>query len=275
MEDIPEIGEEGAMYQDQGFGEQLRDWRQRRRFSQLDLAAEAELSTRHLSFVETGRAKPSRDMVLRLSEALELPLRSRNALLMAAGYAPSFPERPLEDAAQAEARRLVQRILDAHMPFPAIAVDRHWHLAAHNPAAGALMAGLAPHLLEPPVNVLRASLHPEGMAPRIANLADWKRHILERLRHQVDQSGDPVLEELIEELRAYPAPASKAPMAAGNALIAVPLILDSPVGQLNFISTTTVFGTPVEVTLSELAIESFFPADGETAERLRMLAEAL
>jgi transcriptional regulator with XRE-family HTH domain len=275
MENIPGSREKGGMYQDQKFGEQLRDWRQRRRLSQFDLASEAELSTRHLSFVETGRAKPSRDMVMRLSEALELPLRSRNALLIAAGFAPSFPERPLDDASQSQARLLVQRILDAHMPFPAIAVDRHWHLAAHNPAAGALMAGIAPHLLEPPVNVLRISLHPEGLAPRIANLAEWKRHILERLRHQVSQSGDPVLEALTDELRSYPAPASKMPASDGNALIAVPLILSSPVGALSFISTTTVFGTPVEVTLSELAIESFFPADSETAERLRTLAEAL
>ncbi|HYC94905.1 MAG TPA: helix-turn-helix transcriptional regulator [Sphingomicrobium sp.] len=271
MEIVPGSGEKGGMYQDQAFGDQLRDWRQRRRLSQLDLAAEAELSTRHLSFVETGRAKPSREMVLRLAEALELPLRSRNALLIAAGYAPSFPERPLEESAQPEARLLVQRILDAHMPFPAIAVDRHWHLVMHNKAAGALMAGVAAHLIEPPVNVLRLSIHPEGLAPRIANLADWKRHILERLRHQYSESGDAVLEELIEELRAYPAPASKTPSGT-NALIALPMILDSPVGQLSFISTTTVFGTPVEVTMSELAIESFFPADGETAERLRMMA---
>ena len=275
MENIPGSSEEGGMYQDQKFGEQLRDWRQRRRLSQLDLASEAELSTRHLSFVETGRSKPSRDMVLRLSEALELPLRSRNALLIAAGFAPSFPERPLDDAAQSEARALVQRILDAHMPFPAIAVDRHWNLAARNPAAGALMAGIAQQLLEPPINVLRISLHQEGLAPRIANLADWKRHVLERLRHQVSQSGDPVLESLMDELRSYPAPASKAPSANASGLIAMPLILNSPVGQLSFISTTTMFGTPVEVTLSELAIESFFPADGATAERLRMMAEAL
>ena len=260
------------MFQDQQFGDLLRDWRQRRRLSQLDLAAEAELSTRHLSFVETGRAKPSRDLVLKLADALELPLRSRNAMLVAAGYAPSFPERPLEDSAQAEARQLVQRILDAHMPFPALAVDRHWHLVMHNPSVGALMTGAAPHLLQPPVNVLRLSLHPEGLAPRIANLSEWKRHILERLRHQLHQSGDPVLEQLIEELRAYPAPASKVPMAGGNALIAVPLVLDSPVGQLSFISTTTMFGTPVEVTLSELAIETFFPADAETADKLRQLA---
>ena len=275
METVPDCGEKDGMYQDQAFGAQLRDWRQRRRLSQLDLAAEAELSTRHLSFVETGRAKPSRDMVLRLADALELPLRSRNALLIAAGYAPSFPERPLDDAAQVEARQLVQRILDAHMPFPALAVDRHWQLIMHNQAAGALMGGVSPQLLERPINVLRLSLHPDGMAPQIANLADWKRHILERLRHQFSQSGDAELEALIEELRSYPAPASKSPAANSAALIAVPMILNSPVGQLSFISTTTMFGTPVEVTLSELAIETFFPADAETAERLRRLAEAL
>src|SRR5687768_4539736 len=188
METVPDWGEEDGMYQDQAFGEQLRDWRQRRRLSQLDLAAEADLSTRHLSFVETGRSKPSREMVLRLSEALELPLRNRNSLLIAAGYAPSFPERPIDDRRQAEARELVQRILDAHMPFPALAVDRHWQLVMHNKSAGALMAGVAPHLLVPPINVLRLSLHPEGSAPRIVNLADWKRHILERLRHQFSES---------------------------------------------------------------------------------------
>lgn len=262
------------MQHDLGFGEQLRDWRQRRRMSQLDLAAGADLSTRHLSFVETGRAKPSRDMVQRLSEALELPLRSRNALLIAAGFAPSYPERAFETSSTA--REVVQRILDCHMPFPALAVDRHWHLVASNAAVPALMAGASPELLEPPVNVLRLSLHPEGLAPRIANLAEWKRHIVERLRHQVAESGDPVLEELIDELRAYPAPASKAPAAAtGEVPIAVPLVFDSPVGELSFLSTTTVFGTPAEVTLSELAIESFFPADAQTGERLRQLSGIL
>lgn len=264
------------MLHDQSFGEQLREWRQRRRLSQLDLAAEAELSTRHLSFVETGRAKPSRDMVLRLAEALELPLRSRNALLIAAGYAPTYPERLFNDSALAAAREVVQRILDAHMPFPALAVQRHWQLVAHNAAVPPLMAGAAPHLLEPPINVLRLSLHPEGLAPRIANLAEWKRHIIERLRHQVAESGDPALETLVEELRSYPAPASKGPLpASGEVAIAVPMMFDSPAGRLSFLSTTTVFGTPVEVTLSELAIETFFPADAETADRLRELAASL
>jgi hypothetical protein len=167
----------------------------------------------------------------------------------------------------------VQRILDCHMPFPALAVDRHWHLAASNAAVPALMAGASPALLEPPINVLRLSLHPEGLAPRIANLADWKRHIIERLRHQVAESGDPVLQELVEELRGYPAPASRSPApATGGVPIAVPLILDAPVGPLSFLATTTVVGTPAEVTLSELAIESFFPADAETGERLRQLS---
>jgi transcriptional regulator with XRE-family HTH domain len=259
------------MQHDLGFGEQLREWRQRRRMSQLDLAAEADLSTRHLSFVETGRAKPSREMVQRLSEALELPLRTRNALLIAAGFAPSFPERPFE--ASPEARDAVQRILDCHMPFPALAVDRHWHLVASNAAVAALMTGASPELLQPPVNVLRLSLHPEGLAPRIANLAEWKGHILERLRHQAAESGDPVLEELAEELRGYPAPASKAPAATGPGVsIAVPLVFKSPVGELSFLSTTTLFGTPAEVTLSELAIETFFPADAHTSERLRQLS---
>ena len=264
------------MYEDLSFGERLREWRQKRRMSQLDLAADAELSTRHLSFVETGRSKPSRDMVLRLSEALEVPLRQRNDLLIAAGYAPIFPERTFDDSALAAAREVVQRILDAHMPFPALAVDRHWHLLAHNAAVQALVAGASEKLLERPVNVLRLSLHPDGLAPRIANLAEWKRHILHRLRHQLSESGDPALEELIEELGSYPAPASKEPFQLGSEVpIAVPMIFDSPAGRLSFISTTTVFGTPVEVTLSELAIETFFPADSETARLLRQFADAL
>ena len=271
---IPPFREGRAMYQDPSFGQQLRDWRQQRRMSQLDLAAEAELSTRHLSFVETGRSKPSREVVLRLAEVLHLPLRGRNALLLSAGYAPIYPERPFSDPALGSAREIVQRILDAHMPFPALAVDRHWQLLANNGAVAALLAGIPPELLQPPVNVLRLSLHPEGLAPRIANLAEWKRHILDRLKHQIVESADPVLEQLMEELRGYPAPASKLP-GSGEAAIAVPMQLESPVGRLSFLSTTTVFGTPVEVTLSELAIETFFPADPETAERLRLLSQTL
>ena len=262
------------MHHDSNFGSQLRQWRQRRRMSQLELAAEAELSTRHLSFVETGRAKPSRAMVSRLGEVLDLPLRHRNGLLLAAGYAPDFPERALDDRAISGTREMIQRILDCHMPFPSLAVDRHWTLVASNAAVGALLAGVAPEMLSPPLNVLRLSLHPRGLAPQIVNLADWKHHVLDRLRRQVEQSADPVLETLAEELRRFPAPTSHAPAAAVSP-IAVPLILDTPAGRLAFLSTTTIFGTPVEVTVSELAIESFFPADSETAQRLGALTGSL
>ena len=276
MATILNCGKMDGMHQDAGFGQQLRDWRQRRRMSQIDLAVEAELSTRHLSFVETGRSKPSPEAVLRLAAALELPLRSRNALLMAAGYAPTFPERPFDDAELSAAREVVQRILDAHMPFPALTVDRQWHLVAHNAMVPLMMAGAAEHLLRPPVNVLRLSLHPEGLAPAIVNLSEWKHHILDRLRHQIAESGDRRLEALADELRTYPTPASKGPIRGAAAVpIAVPLVFESPVGRLSLISTTTVFGTPVEVTLSELAIETFFPADGQTAARLRQAAAAL
>lgn len=253
-----------------GLGPTIRDWRKRRRLSQLDLALDADISPRHLSFIETGRSRPSREVVLRLADGLGLTLRNRNALLLAAGFAPGHAERSYDDPDLAAAREVVQRILDAHLPFPALAVDRHWHLIAANGAVMALMAGAAPALLEPPVNVLRLSIHPDGLAGRIANLAEWKRHLIERLHRQVEASGDGVLEALAEELKAYPAPASSAP-AGDIAGIAVPLVLDSPAGRLSFLSTTTMFGTPVEVTLSEMAIESFFPADAETAERLRQL----
>lgn len=254
-----------------GLGPMLRDWRKRRRLSQLDLALDAAISPRHLSFIETGKSKPSREVVLRLAEGLGLTLRNRNALLLAAGFAPGYAERRYDDPGLAAAREVIQRILDAHMPFPALAVDRHWNLVAGNGAVMALMDGVAPGLVEPPVNVLRLSVHPDGLARRVANLAEWKRHLIERLRRQVEVSGDAVLEALAEELKAYPAPASNRPGTEG-AGIAVPLVLESPVGPLSFLSVTTMFGTPVEVTLSEIAIESFFPANQGTAERLRALA---
>lgn len=253
----------------QSVGDQLRLWRRRRRLSQLDLALEAEVSARHLSFVETGRARPSRDMVMRLAESLGLPLRARNALLVAAGFAPPFAERRWDDAELAAAREAVQLILDAHAPFPALAIDRHWNMVAMNRMVPLLMAGVAPRLAEPPVNVLRLSLHPEGLAPRIEALGEWKRHILERLRAQVAASLDPVLQSLADELEAYPAPAPPAPPPAPSPIATLTIATDA--GPLRFFSTTTVFGTPVEVTLSEIAIESFFPADPATAEKLRSL----
>ena len=255
----------------QPVGTLLREWRQRRRLSQLDLASEAEISTRHLSFLETGRALPSRDMVLHLSERLEIPLRERNLLLVAAGYAPVFQERSLTDPELQAARAAMELVLEAHAPNPAIAIDRHWTLVAANRSVAPLLAGVDAELLKPPVNVLRLSLHPKGLAPRVVNLAEWRAHLLERLRRQVDVSADAVLVELLKELRGYPAP-SQPPHKPNGAAVVVPFRLRQGDRVLSFLSTTTVFGTPVEITLSELVLESFFPADAETAEAVKALA---
>jgi len=251
----------------QPVGALLREWRQRRRLSQLDLASEAEISTRHLSFLETGRALPSRDMVLHLSEQLEVPLRERNVLLVAAGYAPVFQERSLADPELQAARAAMELVLQAHAPNPAIAIDRHWTLVAANRSVAPLLACVDPELLKPPVNVLRLSLHPKGLAPRVVNLAEWRTHLLERLRREVDVSADAVLVELLKELRAYPAPSP--PHRANGTGVVVPFRLRHGDRVLSFLSTTTVFGTPVEITLSELALESFFPADADTEEAVK------
>lgn len=258
-------------------GDLLRAWRGRRRMSQLDLANEAEISARHLSFVETGRAQPSREMVLTLAEALAVPLRERNALLMAAGYAPLFTERALADPALSPAREAIDAVLKGHEPYPALAVDRRWNLIANNRAVDHLLEGLPADVLAPPVNVLRLSLHPRGMAPRIVNYAHWRSHLFARLKRDFDLTGDAGIAELIKELRAYPVPEHA--RLAGRVetpapAMVLPLSLASPAGVLNFISTVTVFGTPIDVTLSEIAIESFFPADAHTAEVLRTLAAA-
>jgi transcriptional regulator with XRE-family HTH domain len=256
-------------------GDLLRDWRQRRRLSQLDLALEAEISARHLSFVETGRAQPSRDMVLHLAERLEVPLRERNILLVAAGFAPVFPERPLDDPAMRLARSAVDQVLAGHEPYPALAVDRHWTLVAYNRSVMPLLQGIDPGLVQAPVNVMRLSLHPQGLAPRIINLPEWRTHLFARLRQQIEVSADAVLVELLKELMTYPAsggPGHRPPAPDAGSGIVVPLQLATPAGALSFFSTTMVFGTPVDVTLSELAIESFFPADAFTSETLRQLA---
>jgi transcriptional regulator with XRE-family HTH domain len=254
-------------------GDHLREWRQRRRLSQLDLALEAAISTKHLSFLETGRSQPSREMVLKLAEQLDVPLRERNILLMSAGFAPVFPQRPLSDPALQSVRKAVDLVLKGHEPYPAIAIDRHWTLVAHNAAVPPLLASADPALLQPPVNVLRLSLHPQGLAPRIENLGEWRAHLLTRLRQQIDVTADGELVRLLDELSAYPAPSgAKAPRATVNddyAGVVVPLRFVTDAGTLSLFSTTTIFGTPVDVTLSELAIESFFPADAATAEMLR------
>ena len=257
-------------------GDLLREWRQRRRMSQLLLAAEADISTRHLSFVESGRAVPSREMVMHLAERLDVPLRARNALLIAAGYAPLFRERPLTDPQLAAAREAVELVLKGHEPYPALAIDRHWTILAANSALAPLVAGASAELLKPPVNALRLSLHPEGIAASIVNWHAWREHVLARLQRQIDVSGDDTLSALRDELAGYPAPPGAQAIDPDPAInqIAVPLRLRTPLGLLSFFSTTTVFGTPVDVTLSELAIEAFFPADQQTAAALREFAES-
>jgi transcriptional regulator with XRE-family HTH domain len=255
-------------------GQLIREWRQRRRLSQLDLADEADISTRHLSFLETGRASPSREMVSRLAERLAIPLRERNVLLSAAGFAPTYHERSLDDPDFRLARRSIDLLLSMQELNPAFAVDRHWTMMAANKAIQQLTVGVDPMLLKEPVNAIRLYLHPVGLAPRIMNLTDWRHHVLERLRQQVDVSGDQILTNLLEEVHGYPIPdrSPKPPRAADHELVAVPFRLATVHGPLSFFNTTTVFGRPVDITLSELAVESFFPADQVTVAIMRRLA---
>ena len=249
----------------QTVGSLLRCWRERRRRSQLDLALDAEISTRHLSFVETGRAKPSREMILLLAEQLEIPLRERNKILIVGGYAPVFSEKSFEDVSLGAARQAVDLILKGHEPFPALAVDRHWSMVAANKTISLLLEDISAEILKPPVNVLRLSLHPEGLAPRIINLHEWREHLLLRLKKQVEDTADENLEGLLKELKSYKiAPARRE--KTSNPGIVIPLKIESKFGPLSFISTTTVFGTPVDVTVSEIALETFFPADEKTRE---------
>jgi transcriptional regulator with XRE-family HTH domain len=257
----------------QPVGGLLRQWRQRRRLSQLELACDAGISTRHLSFVETGRSHPSRDMLLHLSEQLEVPVRERNVLLVAAGYAPIFPERLLADPVLAAARAAIDLVLDRQKPYPAFALDRYWRIVASNAALPQLYEGVASDLLEPPVNAMRLSLHPNGLAPRIVNLAEWRGHLLDQLRRQVELTADAALIELLREVSGYPAGGSRPVRAAPpKNEIAIPFQIKIAGDILSFFSMTTVFGTPVDVMLSELALELFFAADDATAETVRRMA---
>ena len=257
-----------------GFGERLRAWRQRRRMSQQALAELAGLSARHLSFLETGRASPSRETVLRLAERLDVPLRERNPMLEAAGFAPMFRSRSLDAPEMQAARRSLQIVLDSLMPNPSLAFDRCYRLVAANPAVGLLLEGVDPALLAPPVNVVRVSLHPLGLAPRIVNYAQWRGHILDRLRRQAEASGDPALTALLAEAEGWMAPegAGREEVAHEHPGVLLPLKLRAPSGVMSFVSTVTVFGTPHDITLQELAIESFLPADEFTAQELARLA---
>ena len=256
-------------------GPLLREWRQRRRRSQLDLAVEAEVSTRHLSFVETGRSKPSRELLMHLAEHLEVPLRERNTLLLAAGYAPVYPETSLDDPSMGPVREAIDSILTGHEPYPAVVVDQRWDVVSANGAAlVAFSDGVAAHLLEPPMNAIRLGLHPDGLAPRTENFAEFSDHLLMRLRRQVVASADPGLEALYEEVRHYPnvVEGGVDPSNLAN-LLFVPLRIRRDDGTvLSFFSTLATFGTALDVTLSELMIESFFPADPETAAALRAMS---
>jgi transcriptional regulator with XRE-family HTH domain len=253
----------GQISEPAGVGRLLREWRERRRLTQLDLALRAEVSARHLSFVETGRSRPTSDMILRLARHLDVPLRERNVLLLSGGYAPAYPANDLSDPPMAAVHDAIERVLTAHEPFPAVVIDGQWELVAANRAVALLTEGCAPALLEPPVNVLRLTLHPDGMAPRVANLPQWRAHLLDRLERDIVASADASLIRLRDELAGYPCPAPATRPDIRSIL--VPLRLRVRDHTLSLLSTTTIFGTPRDVTLAELAIESFYPADAATA----------
>lgn len=252
------------------FGVLLRGWRQRRRFSQLDLAGAAEVSTRHLSFLETGRSKPSREMVLHLAEHLDVPLRERNALLLAAGFSPAYPVNPLDDDDMAPVRAALDAVLAGHGPNPALVVDRHWDLVSANDAA-MLFVGLAePDALDDPVNVVRTSIHPRGLAPHILNFEEYTLHMAARLRRQVDHTADPRLAELYTEVMT--AVGGHRTHTPGAGEVVLPLRLRVGEDELTFFSTISVFGAPYDVQVDELAVEAFYPADEATARYLRRAA---
>lgn len=257
----------------EGPGPLLRDWRTRRRRSQMDLALDVGVSTRHLSFIETGRARPSPGVLLALAEQLQVPLRERNRLLLAAGYAPRYAERPLDSEAMAPVRASLQRLLDAHDPYPGVALDRHWNVVLANRAAQALVALLPPALQGPPLNLMRASLHPEGFAAHTANFDDWGRYLVDALQRGATQTGDPGLLALEAEVRAYPnvaaLPAPDEPAVPAAPPLLVPCVMRLPQGQLSMFTTLTTFGTPRDITLEELCIELFYPADAASQALLR------
>jgi transcriptional regulator with XRE-family HTH domain len=251
----------------QPVGELLRQWREHRRLSQLELALQAKVSARHLSFVETSRSRPSRELVLNLAEQLEIPLRERNHLLLAAGFAPVYAETALDSPELLLVRRTIRQVLCGHEPYPAVVVDRGWNVLDRNTSTAVFTAQAAPELLIPPTNVLRVSLHPLGLAPRIVNLGEWRAHLLGRLRRQIQLTADPGLAELYEELAGYPCDQPE-PEPPGAGAVVVPLRVRDGDRVLSFFSTVATFGTPLDVTVAELVIESFYPADPETAALL-------
>jgi transcriptional regulator with XRE-family HTH domain len=250
-------------------GEMLRSWRRRRSLSQLELSLNAGVSSRHLSFLETGRARPSREMVLHLAEELEVPPRERNTLLLAAGFAPLYTERSLQEPEMELVRGAIDRFLRAHEPYPALVVDRHHDLLASNDALGMLLEGVSPELLEAPANALRIALHPRGMAPRTLNFGEWSAHLMQRLHREMQITADPRLESLHDELAGYPGVELTPPQGVVQAQdIVLPVRLRDGDRELAFFSTLSTFGTAVDITLAELSIEAFYPANAHTANRL-------
>ncbi|SHG47891.1 Transcriptional regulator, contains XRE-family HTH domain [Jatrophihabitans endophyticus] len=251
----------------------LREWRERRRLSQLELSSRAEVSTRHLSFVETGRSRPTPELILRLTEQLDVPLRERNQVLLAGGYAPAYPQHGLDAPALAGVRAALRRVLDGHQPYPALVLNRWWEVQDANAALGVMTAGCAARLLAPPVNALRLSLHPDGLAPRIANLAQWRGRLLAQLQHRVERTGDPRLRALHAELLGYAGDDVQAPPPTARADdVVVPLRLRDGAAELSLFSISAAVETAADVTVDELVIECFYPADDDTAARLRALA---
>jgi transcriptional regulator with XRE-family HTH domain len=251
----------------------VRDWRTRRRRTQLDLSLDVGVSTRHLSFVETGRSRPSPELVLALAEHLDVPLRERNRMLVAAGYAPRYSERSLDDPAMGQVRASLQRMIDAHHPYPGVVIDRRWDVVLANGAALALIDGLPAHVLQPAVNVFRLCLHPDGLAPRTRNLGDWANYLLRQVRRTAELTGDPRVAEVEQELLAYPnlagLPATGETGEWDDPPLLVPLELEVGDLVLSLFTTLTTFGTPRDVTVEELCVELFFPADDATEVALR------
>ena len=243
-------------------GQLVRQWRERRRRSQLDVSIAADLSSRHLSFIETGRSKPSREMLERICDELDVPLRDRNRIFLTAGYAPVHPERPLPELGDVKAA--VDSVLSGHEPFPAMAINACWDLLSANRAAADLLSDLDGSLGRPPVNVIRATLHPDGLAPRLRNYGQWRRHVIRRVQRQLERTALPELVELLDDIRGYPVPAESTDVPVRENDLVVPMVLDTPAGQMRLLYSLTVFGAPRDVTLDEIAIETFFPADAAT-----------
>lgn len=256
---------------DSSAGPMLRSWRERAGLSQLDLALRADSSSRHISFIETGRSRPSREMVLNLAEQLEVPVRERNALLVSAGYAPHYPETPLDSPALEHLRADLERMVTAYEPYPALALDGAYQVLAANRGIVMLLDGVAPWLLEPPVNAMRITLHPDGLARRIVNFREWRGHLLHQMERQLALLRSESLRALYEEVTAYPLPPGGEETVGEASPFALPMVIEHAGRRLAFLSAVTTFNTPMDVTVSELAVETFLPAGPETAKDLQLL----